>query len=958
MDMARRGEGKAIFDFIRTDFPDVRSNPNTWLPPIEEPGGLVLEHGIEHGERRALACALLVLLGAAGCSCEGDGGPPELVVSLARPLAGSENVSLAIMKDGAFVEHKDFNAAAGSDAALRAPIRRGKYVVSLRRRPAETGSRRCEEATVSFEVADEATPIEVAMPPDCDSTSTLRRGGEVIAGLGLQGTQAREEDGCGQIDVRLDVAPASVPDGLVRTDVVVAPSGARISARTLLGGRRQITADTAGPYELSASIHPDPTTRLTARMRLEIPEIRGGPCGVRNTVPTLDDRFTTISISAPEFAGIHREGESWVISLSADHPAARAAAVEAASRVMRIREAELAVASFRTVKYSWGYYHAQRNASRPLLARPGVLALDSDEVANRVTIRVGEAADIAALTEELGARGVDLETVRFLASKMMEPRIGPNELHSVIGGGLQVRGEGKGNCSAGFVADSAGWPGFMTASHCSGPFGTVDGPDYYHAGKRLGWQYLISVPFAGGECPDDCECLYTDATFISFSDALYEHGRIYYTDDDVGDTHPTDIVTWSIGVCGDLVVKSGRTTLTTYGEIIDTCEDVNIDPDKLRSVNGSPVLLLCQDRVEGESLGGDSGSPVYKRVNAGVSSPPRAEEGILGILVAGTDEEYSYSLMMLMVPSFALTNVFDGNEAPRVSILEPSQTFHLSPFPVDFTAEVVDGDGFGCCTLDWTLDGVPVGSGGTEVSVHLGPTLSIIGVTATDDQGAQGYDEIFLFGINDPPTASIVKPLAGQQVWRNTPVVLEGTAYDSQTWGVPDPSWTTWGSSRAGDPFPVSGYSAVVTFTTLGARTVTFSVDDGYGETGDDSVQVTVIDPPPDAPPMVTILSPTLAGGDSAQVNGSLDLIGVVSVAGPAEMIEYRWIYEASGLDPIVVHEGTASTGVPFPYHWYASDEVPFHCGGWSGILRLEIETQSGDDASASIPLRVHQPVC
>jgi hypothetical protein len=65
-----------------------------------------------------------------------------------------------------------------------------------------------------------------------------------------------------------------------------------------------------------------------------------------------------------------------------------------------------------------------------------------------------------------------------------------------------------------------------------------------------------------------------------------------------------------------------------------------------------------------------------------------------------------------------------------------------------------------------------------------------------------------------------------------------------------------WTSSVEGDELPVNGCQATVSFSTDGPRTLTLTGADSHGGLASASVDVTVVPPPSNQPPVVNVTSP------------------------------------------------------------------------------------------------------
>src|SRR5690606_10931405 len=136
--------------------------------------------------------------------------------------------------------------------------------------------------------------------------------------------------------------------------------------------------------------------------------------------------------------------------------------------------------------------------------------------------------------------------------------------------------------------------------------------------------------------------------------------------------------------------------------------------------------------------------------------------------------------------------------------------------------------------------------------------------------------------------------------FRGAGVNLRGSASDRNEPGEELPcEELEWTSNVGGDAgFPVSGCELQVTFATNGARTLTLTGTDSHGATSSDSVTINVVDPPPNLPPNVQIISPE--DGSAPPVDQPLTLSGTASDPEGDEPLSYVWTVKL-GSDPAIV---------------------------------------------------------
>jgi hypothetical protein len=195
----------------------------------------------------------------------------------------------------------------------------------------------------------------------------------------------------------------------------------------------------------------------------------------------------------------------------------------------------------------------------------------------------------------------------------------------------------------------------------------------------------------------------------------------------------------------------------------------------------------------------------------------------------------------------------------------------------DFQIDAIPSDPDGaCCTITWTTppasDAAIVGGRrGTFRFTTAGD--KVITATATDATGNTVSANITVSVQNNPPVATMSLPATAITVYRGQPVLFRGFATDANEGPGPDPgtlacNQLTWRSSNASDAgFPFTGTGAApncdlsFTFTTNGTRSISLNATDsqGLGNFAPPGRLITVIDPPANLPPNITLgaLPPT-----------------------------------------------------------------------------------------------------
>ena len=148
--------------------------------------------------------------------------------------------------------------------------------------------------------------------------------------------------------------------------------------------------------------------------------------------------------------------------------------------------------------------------------------------------------------------------------------------------------------------------------------------------------------------------------------------------------------------------------------------------------------------------------------------------------------------------------------------------------------------------------------------------------------------------VDDPPQVSIITPTDGQTFYKGASYNFEGHAndYNEPLLQLPCTS-LKWTSSYRPDTvdstFPQEGCQPVVTFASSGKRVITLTGTDSQGQKGTAQVTVNVVDPPPNSPPIVTILQPnnhTLIDTDE------VTLLGTAFDPDHKSPISYEWVLE------------------------------------------------------------------
>jgi hypothetical protein len=345
------------------------------------------------------------------------------------------------------------------------------------------------------------------------------------------------------------------------------------------------------------------------------------PAAGAGPVVTLDDRLAALSTDVPGFGGLSLDEEGRLNVFLKD--VRQAGAFRAMDPDVRVHQAD----------FEFARLHEWRLASRAsVLAREDVVFLDVDETRNRLRIGVDRSAGRESVVGVLGAlrrAGVPrdavvierTEPIHFVAT--LRDKIRP------VPGGVQIRFSNF-LCTLGYNATRGGIPGFVTASHCTDQQGGIRQPTEYFqplnqvADEFIGVERVDPDYFRNQQgCPRGAKCRFSDSSWAEYDVASLSAGdQIARTTGinngslTIDPNNPSFSVTSKDAsgnqLVGTVVNKVGRTTGWSQGPVSASCVDTG--------VQGSNIVLLCQDFVDAGVAGGDSGSNVFRVTGSGTVS--------------------------------------------------------------------------------------------------------------------------------------------------------------------------------------------------------------------------------------------------------------------------------------------------------------------------------------------------
>lgn len=318
------------------------------------------------------------------------------------------------------------------------------------------------------------------------------------------------------------------------------------------------------------------------------------------------------------------------------------------------------------------------------------------------------------------------------------------------------------------------------------------------------------------------------------------------------------------------------------------------------------------------------------------ANPNLSADQVVGILY-DTAHSSSDERVNRYVNALGAVQAAMGNAAPVITVFGGSDITRQLNHEVTLSAQVTDfEDGNNCCDITWesSVDG-DLGTGNSITHAFTTAGTRTITLRSTDADGATGQEVISLTIENTAPSVAITRPTPGETVFAGSPVTLRGTAFDTNE---PDQdvacSSLVWRSSFEGDDdFPLAGCETEATFSTLGSRTVSLTATDPQGLSTTETVTVSVVEPPNNLPPAVSVTSPQ---------NGiDIGFFEVLTFNGTAvdpegnTPLSYEWIVNFG--------EGDVVVGTTQSMTWMAEDTIEFECDKtWDIRITLRVTDSLG----------------
>lgn len=375
-------------------------------------------------------------------------------------------------------------------------------------------------------------------------------------------------------------------------------------------------------------------------MRGDVPVLRGDP-SVDLGWKSYDHMLLDVADEVPGFAGLFgdlEDGTVLNVRLTGQPELARARqARDAAARALdtpAMRDLDVRALP---AQFTWQEMHEWHMRLFTELTVDWIF-LDNDERTNQLVVGVEDPGrDAGAVRAEATSLGVPARALEVVQADPPIEFSSLRDFHRPLVGGLQIvfRRDGSNkSCTLGVPAryGDLGWPGFITASHCSiqqGHSGSGTGGDGTVYGQpnlnsqighevRDGWWWLGTV--SGFTCPTGRMCRFADVAFSSLAIGVTSRqGSVAWPPAEGSfawdGSSERRIIGRSNPAVPRQVAKVGRTTGTSLHVPQYTCRSVNT------TVHGVAARYVCQtwgSNVDG-AAGGDSGAPVIRRESGAVT---------------------------------------------------------------------------------------------------------------------------------------------------------------------------------------------------------------------------------------------------------------------------------------------------------------------------------------------------
>lgn len=347
----------------------------------------------------------------------------------------------------------------------------------------------------------------------------------------------------------------------------------------------------------------------------------------------LDDLLAVVAQRVPGFGGVYMDEDTRELFVWLTNPSQQAASAAQPHIVEIIGDPELAELTPVPLQAEYEFTQLKEwyePVAGDIFALPGVVGGDIDDRRNRILFEVEDADTRGpAVYAALEAAGIPGEAVILEEAEDISVSSGLNHYHRPLVGGLQVQwfwdnGTLSQGCTLGVNAVRNGIRGIIMPSHCSSVRYQYDGGNYFQPNFDMAYPYheigsetVDSPGFTHAQesrCDRHKLCRWSDANFVQVFDwQAGDLGRIAKADSAQppgwgGTTFR--IVQEIVPIVGHNVVKIGRITGRTSGEVTNGCKDREVG-DTPSDMTENVYMVLCSGKASYSSFGGDSGSPVF-----------------------------------------------------------------------------------------------------------------------------------------------------------------------------------------------------------------------------------------------------------------------------------------------------------------------------------------------------------
>ncbi|HEX2203131.1 MAG TPA: hypothetical protein VHG91_07525 [Longimicrobium sp.] len=329
----------------------------------------------------------------------------------------------------------------------------------------------------------------------------------------------------------------------------------------------------------------------------------------------IEARFAELERQVPGFGGYFYDADGALTAYVTD-PRSEGQARAALAQLQREgKEKAGAPIRVRQGRYAFGELSRWNEKLTGVFAERGVVYTDLDEATNRLRVGVENLGLEKAVRQRAERAGIPAEALEVSQAEPVKPLATLQDLVLPVQGGLQItwyRGASLYVCTLGHVVDNTS---YITNSHCSATQGAVDGTIHYQnlPGAAIGSEVADPGYWSGGPCPAGWFCRYSDSSKGTFNPGVPFAWHTVANTTGIGSLTIAGayniIGEQAFPTLGQSLTTVGRTSGKRVGNVIQTCAHVQ--------QAGTPIVLLCQDRVGASSAGGDSGSPVIVDLGGG-----------------------------------------------------------------------------------------------------------------------------------------------------------------------------------------------------------------------------------------------------------------------------------------------------------------------------------------------------